>query len=281
MGILEKLLSRRPGKLGARVKQAGRLLERGKLDEAAEIFNQVSEAVRAEPGAGTLSPELSETEREALASLRFDFLEAYLKNEQVGEALGLAEKMVEEDPQSMTLVAAVLAEGSVVEPASLALVEQAVIADPKEKKLLLVLSQRLLSQRGENLSEAEVGFLIATARAYPLWKDGVGALADIFLKEGRMDADALAVYRNAYPNRKADRRLRDTSDDAWEAIKSANDPPYLFQRGRLLVDIVSDDDELPILRTLDSAAFRGILDRVADFTEYIAGPYCTQILADL
>ena len=64
-----------------------------------------------------------------------------------------------------------------------------------------------------------------------------------------------------------ERRLRDISADAWGATQSANDPPTLFQRGRLLVDIVPDDDGLPILRTLSPPAFKGFLDRIADFLE--------------
>ena len=68
------------------------------------------------------------------------------------------------------------------------------------------------------------------------------------------------------------RHLRDISADAWEALRLFNDPPTLFQRGALPVDIIGDDDGRPILRTLSKAPFRGILDRVGDFmTEHDAG----------
>jgi putative DNA primase/helicase len=61
------------------------------------------------------------------------------------------------------------------------------------------------------------------------------------------------------------RPLRDIAADAWDALRRANEPPFLFQRGHLLVDIISNDQGQSTLRTLDKPALKGILDRVANF----------------
>ena len=61
------------------------------------------------------------------------------------------------------------------------------------------------------------------------------------------------------------RYMRDISSDAWNAIVAANEPPFLFRRGRELVDIVEDVAGHPILRTLDKRVFKGYLDRIANF----------------
>jgi putative DNA primase/helicase len=63
----------------------------------------------------------------------------------------------------------------------------------------------------------------------------------------------------------SNRFMRDISAEAWEVIESGNQPPRLFQRGHLLVDMSRDDKGQPEIRTLDKAAFLGILDRRADF----------------
>lgn len=61
------------------------------------------------------------------------------------------------------------------------------------------------------------------------------------------------------------RHMREVSDETWEGVSQANHPPQLFQMGRLATDIVDDDNGHPKLRSLDMVAFRGKLDRVANF----------------
>lgn len=61
------------------------------------------------------------------------------------------------------------------------------------------------------------------------------------------------------------RFTRDISSDAWRALIAANEPPQVFERGRLVVDIVTDAKGNPTIRTLDKPMVRGILDRDADF----------------
>lgn len=61
------------------------------------------------------------------------------------------------------------------------------------------------------------------------------------------------------------RHLREIASDSWRAVLEANKPPSVFQRGQLLVDIIEDDNQRPTLRTLDRPAFKGIVERVADF----------------
>jgi hypothetical protein len=93
------------------------------------------------------------------------------------------------------------------------------------------------------------------------------------LKELREVADAATTEiqqaeqaQRTRPVIRVDHRfLREIAAEAWQTLDSANHPPFVFQRGHLLVDIVKDDKGLPVLRTLDRTAFKGILDRVADF----------------
>ena len=65
--------------------------------------------------------------------------------------------------------------------------------------------------------------------------------------------------------------LREITQEAWHAVRAANEPPFIFRRGRLLVDVVADDDCNPVLRTLDKTAFKGVLDRIANFTKETDG----------
>jgi hypothetical protein len=62
-----------------------------------------------------------------------------------------------------------------------------------------------------------------------------------------------------------ERHLRNIADDSWRALQQANDPPVIFQRGHLPVDIILDDRGQPVMRTLDKSAFKGLLDRRADY----------------
>src|SRR5690606_21458178 len=96
-----------------------------------------------------------------------------------------------------------------LEPEVFDLVRRAGEYDSNSKRLLLNLAKNLYSQKGEHLSEQEFAFLRDTAIAYPLWKDGLGVLADHYLRDNRRDPEALEIYRNAYQNRKADRKLRE------------------------------------------------------------------------
>ena len=61
------------------------------------------------------------------------------------------------------------------------------------------------------------------------------------------------------------RHMREISEDAWSVLVGANDPPEVFQRGRLMMDIILDDNGDPRLRTLRKPAVKGRLDRIADF----------------
>ena len=64
-----------------------------------------------------------------------------------------------------------------------------------------------------------------------------------------------------------DRPLRESAADAWEGLTSANKPTFLFRRGRLMVDVVQDDQGHPILRVVDRPTLKGYLDRIADFVK--------------
>ncbi|MDA1129149.1 MAG: hypothetical protein O2913_10685 [Chloroflexi bacterium] len=109
---------------------------------------------------------------------------------------------------------------------------------------------------------------------------GAGVLVDAtkillqqLLGELRSAADAAGESTEAESDVKhslpiigiSNRFMREISAEAWQVIESSNQPPRLFQRGHLLVDMSRDDKGQPEIRTLDRAAFLGILDRRADF----------------
>ena len=58
----------------------------------------------------------------------------------------------------------------------------------------------------------------------------------------------------------SNRWMREVSAEAWSVVESGNEPPSLFQMGHLLVDMYQDDNGQPKVRTLDKAAFLGILE---------------------
>ena len=67
------------------------------------------------------------------------------------------------------------------------------------------------------------------------------------------------------------RHMHEISAEAWEALTKANHPPFLFQRGHMLQDIMYGDDGRPMLRCLDKAAFKGVMDRTANFLRKTIG----------
>jgi len=93
--------------------------------------------------------------------------------------------------------------------------------------------------------------------------DGFGAA----FKETLNEAQLLSPER---PDRLptvliTDRHLREISDDAWHELQAANEPPFIFQRGGLLVDLTVDHKGTPHIRTINKPALKGLLDRTADF----------------
>ncbi len=61
------------------------------------------------------------------------------------------------------------------------------------------------------------------------------------------------------------RQLRDVTEDALAALIRANEPPTIFERGRLLTRLRVKYGDSPVLEPLSSAALRGVLARVADW----------------
>lgn len=200
MGILNKLFSGSAGKLTPRLKQVERLLDGGKLNEALESLDKLA----AERGAETTPGELAEFNR-----LRQQSFNGLLKAGQSDQALALAQRIAADSPEQVRDLAEKLVEAQLVEPRSQTLILDAAKAGEKEKRLLLAHAKQIIGLRGENLAGEELQFVTEAAKAFPLWKDGLSVLADLYLKEGRRDGEALTIYRNAYPNRKADRRLRE------------------------------------------------------------------------
>jgi hypothetical protein len=61
------------------------------------------------------------------------------------------------------------------------------------------------------------------------------------------------------------RQLRDEADDALAALQRSNDPPRLFIRGGLMVEIVRDEKRRDVVREVSEAALRDGLTRAANF----------------
>jgi tetratricopeptide (TPR) repeat protein len=200
MGILGKLFGGTGAKSSAKLKQAARLLDAGKIEEAAELV-AVQRAEIIDDG--------SDAQLASLTEVRKHLLSAYLKAEQFEQAMTLGEELAQDDPSALVHVSEALANTELIDPRMLHLVQAAYRADAKEKRLLIAVAKRLLNRKGDTLDTDELAFITDTAAEFALWKEGQGFLADYCLNDNRRDAAALVIYRNAYPNRKADRRLRD------------------------------------------------------------------------
>ena len=122
--------------------------------------------------------------------------------------------------------------------------------------------------------------------------EGVPAQLQQILKELRSSADIAEIPEDTDADHSlpviqiSNRFMRDISAESWGVIESDNQPPTHFQRAGLLVDLTQDDNGQPTIRTLDKAAFLGILDRIADFMkETKEGPRPTRppshVVADM
>jgi len=214
MGIFSKLLGGAKSKLAPKLKQAERLLDSGKLDEAAELI----EALWSE-----LSAETVESDKVALADLRFKLFRALIDSQRSTEALALVDELVEVKPEAMPDVASALVDKRIIEPQALAFIKRAAETDSREKRLLITAAKHVMELRGAELNPEELSFISETAKEFTLWKEGQGMLADRYLKDNRRDAEALVIYRNAYPNRKADRRLREVLLETLIANEEADE----------------------------------------------------------
>lgn len=92
---------------------------------------------------------------------------------------------------------------------------------PSDQKMILTYAKILLAQ--EEIAPEEEEIIVAASKAYPLWKGGSGLLARKFLAEGRTDAEALTIYRNAYPNNKQNEKLRRVLLDSLIASRDMSD----------------------------------------------------------
>jgi tetratricopeptide (TPR) repeat protein len=200
MGIIGKLFAGPQAKLPARVKQVERLLDANKLTEAGEQLDKLWDERPEDSAAGGLAD---------LRRLRERLCKARLAAGDTEAAFGLAQSIAADDRAGLEAVVSQMVERKIVDPRLFAFVRQVAEGSEKSKRLLLAMAKELFTLKGEQLDAEEMSFLSETARAYPLWKDGLSVLADHYLREGRRDGEALTIYRNAYPHRKADRRLRE------------------------------------------------------------------------
>ncbi|MBN2081519.1 hypothetical protein JW859_04840 [bacterium] len=200
MGIFSKLLGGSKSKLAPKVKQAERLLDSNKLAEAVELIETLWQE---------RSEETSEEELALLSELRHRQFKALLELGKESAAIELAGELVEVRPDALVDIAETFVDRQIIDPRALELILTAVDKDNREKRLLIAQAKQIIKVRGNDLVPEELNFIIKTASEFTLWKEGQGMLADRCLKENRRDAEALQIYRNAYPNRKADRRLRE------------------------------------------------------------------------
>lgn len=92
---------------------------------------------------------------------------------------------------------------------------------PGDHKMILTYAKILLTQ--DEIKPEEEETIVAASKAYPLWKGGSDLLARKFLAEGRKDSEALAIYRNAYPNNKQNEKLRRILLDSLVAARDLSD----------------------------------------------------------
>ena len=64
-----------------------------------------------------------------------------------------------------------------------------------------------------------------------------------------------------------DRRLRHVTAEALGALYEANNPPRVYRRSGTLVRVTVDEKGRPFTETLSESAFRGYLERAANFVE--------------
>lgn len=62
----------------------------------------------------------------------------------------------------------------------------------------------------------------------------------------------------------------DEADDALEALQRSNDPPQLFARGEVMVEVIRDEKNREVIRDVSESALRGRLTRAADFVKCTA-----------
>ncbi len=216
MSILGKLFSAPAGagKLAPKIKAALKLLEQGKPAEALAQFRTLWAEKGEAPADGDL---------QLLRELRGKLISDLLRKQQPADAVALARDAVAEEPGQTVAIASEIVEAGYTQPDAFDILRAAAASEAVQKNLLLKTAKAILATRQENLSDSDISFLTDTARAFPLWKDGVTLLADRYLKEGRRDSESLAIYRAAYPNRKADRRLREVLLDSMIAVGDRDD----------------------------------------------------------
>jgi tetratricopeptide (TPR) repeat protein len=198
MGILDKLLGGARSKLTGKLKQAQKLLDSGKLEETTALLREIRE--------GDIEP--TPEEAALMTEVETELFTAYLKAEQTEPAIELALKLREQEPKVAGKVAQQLVEQGIDDPRIFELVADVAEEEREYRPLLKKLGGRLINTHGNELPPAELKLVTRAAKAFPLWKEGQGLLADLYLAEDRRDDEALAIYRQAYLNRKADVRLR-------------------------------------------------------------------------
>jgi Bifunctional DNA primase/polymerase, N-terminal/Primase C terminal 1 (PriCT-1) len=85
------------------------------------------------------------------------------------------------------------------------------------------------------------------------------------LKKSRMRTIPSARHEDLPPIDIAEGHLRDRSRRAMDALVAKNSPPFVFVRTAALVRVRRDERGRPLIELLRDAAWRGILDRVANF----------------
>jgi len=179
MGILGKLFGGAGIKTATKIKSARRMLDAGKSEEAAELLAEF----RAEQ-----DNDINDDDHASLIELNVRLVDAYIQADQHEQALNLAMQLSEDSPEMVSGLAEKLASADLIDPRMLHLVIKAHQADPKDKRLLIIVSKRLLDTKGDDLDSDELEFVMTTAHEFALWKDGQGFLADHCLRENRRDA---------------------------------------------------------------------------------------------
>lgn len=196
MGILRAL----SGLLGGKsLRQAATFLSTGKTEEALKIVERL--AAGFEPPV----PEEKLGEYAELHALWGRCL-AKMKNPEALKHFVVSDE-AKENESLLREGAILIDELGVVSPEATAYILKLAQRTSGEKGFLLSYAKKLVEEGETALSGEEFELVMEASRTFTLWKGGSTLLAEKFLEEGRRDAEAIDIYRIAYPMRQHDEKL--------------------------------------------------------------------------
>jgi len=154
------------------------------------------------------SVDLSEEDRKALSALNFIRAEYLWENGEKARALNellelFDQEYVEEDWTAR--VADWIRNEKITDIKYRGLLEKRLEIAPEDRRANLVLAKMIAELPSP--TEADIDVVARAVKEFPLWKGGSSVLAIRYLENERTDAEALDVYKFAYPHNKDNEKL--------------------------------------------------------------------------